>query len=113
VLEALRRSAALFSVLLILFVARCVVTCVVSETASAALPPCHLHHSPSPEACQSHPGMLAFSVAHPAPPVVPAVTAAVFGPSPVALVSASFSQRPLRIPPLLPDRHPASLILRI
>jgi len=117
----MRKSAALLSVLLILFVAHCMASCIASQTDSAAVPPCHHHKAPAQHSqdslpCQSHPGGLAWSVNQPAAHVEPAVSLlpAVHSLATVSPLAAGGSTPfLLQIPPLPLDKPLAPIVLRI
>ena len=135
--DGLRKSTALLSVLLVLTAFRCMATCLVNDTETSAhsssttAPPCHQHGghqhgghqhhgqeqgTPNSVPCQSHPGLLAYSVHQPSAYVDVTVNllAAVFEPAPILRESrdpgaGNFAH----IPPLPRSEALSSIILRI
>jgi hypothetical protein len=78
--QALRKCVALLSVLLLLTAFRCMAACIAGDSGSSApassshLPPCHKHPGPAQGKqnsipCQTHPGLLAWSVHQPCAPI--------------------------------------------
>lgn len=125
--ETLRKCTALLSVLLLLTAFRCMATCIVNDTgapdhnSSTAIPPCHRHQAPpqGPQhsvPCQSHPGLLAYSVHQPSAHVdVPVnLLAAVYEPAPLMRGAWEFGFGGFaRTPPLLRTDALSSIVLRI
>jgi hypothetical protein len=129
VVEVLRKGTALLSVLLLLTAFRCMANCIVNDTSTATsgsahnssstVPPCHRHNSPTQgrqAPCQSHPGLLAYSVHQPSAHVdVPVnLLAVVYEPAPLPGGLRAFGLDGFaHTPPLLRTDALSSIVLRI
>jgi hypothetical protein len=129
VVEVLRKGTALLSVLLLLTAFRCMANCIVNDTSNATsgsadhssstVPPCHRHNSPNQgrqAPCQSHPGLLAYSVHQPSAHVeVPVnLLAVVYEPAPLPSGVRAFDLDGFaHTPPLLRTDPLSSIVLRI
>ena len=129
--EVLRKCTALLSVLLLLTAFRCMATCIVNDTSvssqdsshssSTTIPPCHRHNAPlkgtqHSAPCQSHQGLLAYSINQPSAHVdVPLnLLAVIYEPGPLLSGAREFGLRGFaHTPPLLRTDALSSIVLRI